>query len=51
LSKGFPNWSKKDFFTYIRMCETFGRDNYAKIAEAFPNKSIDEIKEYSKAFW
>jgi len=33
------------------MCETFGRDNYAKIAEAFQNKSIEEIKDYSKAFW
>ncbi|CDW88930.1 probable global transcription activator snf2l1 isoform 2 [Stylonychia lemnae] len=51
IKQGFPNWSKKDFFTFIRMCETFGRDNYAKIAEAFPNKTIEEIKDYSKAFW
>lgn len=33
------------------MCESFGRDNYAKISEAFPTKTIEEIKEYSKAFW
>lgn len=51
LKKGYPNWSKKDFFTFIRMCETFGRDNYAKILEAFPNKTLEEIKEYCKAFW
>jgi hypothetical protein len=51
MKKGFSNWSKKDFFTYIRMCETFGRDNYAKIAEGLLSKSIEDIKEYSIAFW
>lgn len=31
LKQGFSNWSKKDFFTFIRMCETFGRKNYFQI--------------------
>lgn len=33
LKQGFSNWSKKDFFMYIRMCETYGRDNHKLIAE------------------
>ena len=33
------------------MCETFGRLNIAKIKEAFPNKTILEIQDYSEAFW
>jgi SWI/SNF-related matrix-associated actin-dependent regulator of chromatin subfamily A member 5 len=33
------------------MCETFGRDNYAKIAEGLASKSVEDVREYSQAFW
>ena len=33
------------------MCETYGRDNHKLIAEQFPNKTVEEVKEYSQEFW
>ena len=33
------------------MCETYGRDNYSKIKEAFQNKTLEDIREYSQEFW
>lgn len=47
LKQGFSNWSKKEFFLFIRMCETYGRDNYSKISEAFQNKSVGDVSEYA----
>lgn len=44
VKQGFSNWSKKEFFYYIRLCETFGRDAYAKIAENLPNKTIQDVQ-------
>lgn len=51
LSAGFSNWSKKDFFVYIRQCETFGRKDYEKIALGFVNKTPEDVKKYSDSFW
>ena len=51
LREGFSTWSKKEFFTFIRMCEMFGRANLAKINEALPNKTLKDIEEYAAAFW
>lgn len=47
MKQGFSNWSKKDFYAFVRMCETYGRQNFAKIAEGLPSKSVDEVREYS----
>jgi len=33
------------------MCEKFGRHNFSRFVEALPYKTIEEIKEYSRAFW
>jgi hypothetical protein len=33
------------------MCETHGRENISRISEAFMNKTLHEVKEYSSAFW
>jgi len=51
LSQGHSNWSKKDFFLFIRQCETFGRADYEKIASGFYNKTAEEIRKYSEIFW
>jgi len=51
ISKGFPNWGKKEFFLFIKLCEKFGRANYEKISEEMTHKNAEEVKLYSKAFW
>ena len=38
LKEGFSNWSKKDFFLYIKCCEKYGRSNYDKILSEMVNK-------------
>lgn len=51
LSEGFSNWSKKDFFHYLKCCEKYGRYDYENILYEMPNKSREELQEYTKAFW
>ena len=51
LKQGYANWSKKDFFLFIKMCELHGRENLQRISEGFMNKTLQEVKEYSTAFW
>jgi len=51
LAAGFSNWSKKDFFLFIRQCETYGRKDYDSIKLAFPTKTAEDVREYSEAFW
>lgn len=51
MQSGFGNWSKKDFFLFIRQCETFGRADYPRIASGFFNKSPEEVQRYSTTFW
>lgn len=43
--------ANKDFFLFIKLCETNGRDNYEKILEELPNKTMEELLEYSEVFW
>ncbi|KAG1145180.1 hypothetical protein G6F37_008896 [Rhizopus arrhizus] len=50
-TKGFSNWSKKDFATFINACAKYGRDNYEAITSDLENKTLDEVKEYVKVFW
>ena len=33
------------------MCETYGRQNYAKISEGIHSKTVEEVRDYSQAFW
>lgn len=51
MGQGFSNWSKKDFYFYIRQCETFGRKEYESISQAFGTKTVEEVEKYSLAFW
>ncbi|KAG2222491.1 hypothetical protein INT45_012805, partial [Circinella minor] len=51
-AKGFSNWSKKDFMTFVNACARYGRKNLQAIASDLgEGKTLDEIKKYSKAFW
>lgn len=51
LSEGFSNWSKKDFFHYLKCCERYGRNDYDMILEEMTNKTREELDSYSKIFW
>jgi SWI/SNF-related matrix-associated actin-dependent regulator of chromatin subfamily A member 5 len=51
LNDGFSNWSKKDFFHYLKCCEKYGRNDYDMILAEMANKTRDELDQYSKYFW
>ncbi|BGP54869.1 chromatin remodeling complex Adenosinetriphosphatase [Rhodotorula sphaerocarpa] len=51
MGQGFTDWNKRDFMSFIRGCELWGRDNYAGIQAELPHKSVEEIKEYAQVFW
>lgn len=51
LDKGFRNWGKKDFWSFMRGCETYGRDNYEAIAEWIGGRTPSEVRKYATVFW
>ncbi|KAK1351875.1 ISWI chromatin-remodeling complex ATPase CHR17 [Heracleum sosnowskyi] len=50
LEEGFSTWSRKDFNTFIRACEKYGRNDMKGIASEMEGKSEDEVERYSKVF-
>ncbi|GAA6060422.1 hypothetical protein JCM10212_002190 [Sporobolomyces blumeae] len=48
---GFTDWNKRDFQSFIRGSELYGRDNFEGIASELPSKTVDQIKEYASVFW
>ncbi|KAI5180670.1 SWI/SNF-related matrix-associated actin-dependent regulator of chromatin subfamily A member 5 [Nematocida sp. AWRm80] len=50
-SQGFLNWTRKDFYLYIRACEKHGRNMIQKIQKELPDKTLEEIKQYNDVFW
>ena len=51
LTQGFTNWSKRDFNTFIRLHEKYGRDEIDSISKEIEGKTPEEVIEYSKVFW
>lgn len=51
ISRGFVNWTKKDFLAFTKACEYYGREAYADIARDVGTKTEEEIIQYSKVFW
>ncbi|KAH3744142.1 chromatin-remodeling complex ATPase chain Iswi [Pelomyxa schiedti] len=51
LTKGYTQWSYRDFFLFIHASKNHGRKNLKDIAAAIPGKSLEEVKEYSEVFW
>ena len=50
LVTGF-DWNRKDYNSFIKACELYGKDEYAMIAEIMGNKSEEQVKQYSEVFW
>ncbi|KAG6726526.1 hypothetical protein I3842_02G084600 [Carya illinoinensis] len=50
LEAGFSSWSRKDFNTFIRACEKYGRNDIKSIAYEMEGKTEEEVERYAKAF-
>ena len=50
LATGF-DWNRKDYNSFIKACELYGKDAHAMIAEVMGNKTEEQVKEYSEVFW
>ncbi|KAL2530390.1 chromatin remodeling factor17 [Forsythia ovata] len=50
LEEGFSTWSRRDFNTFIRACEKYGRNDIKSIASEMEGKTEDEVERYSKVF-
>jgi len=50
LAEGFGDWSKSQFFHFVKATTAYGRDDIANIALEM-GMPVDVIEAYSKAFW
>ncbi|GFY85241.1 chromatin remodeling factor17 [Actinidia rufa] len=50
LEEGFLTWSRRDFNTFIRACEKYGRSDIKSIASEMEGKSEEEVERYAKVF-
>ncbi|KAJ4722233.1 Chromatin-remodeling complex ATPase [Melia azedarach] len=50
LEEGFSSWSRRDFNTFIRACEKYGRNDIKSIALEMEGKTEEEVERYAKVF-
>ncbi|KAE8698315.1 SWI/SNF-related matrix-associated actin-dependent regulator of chromatin subfamily A member 5 [Hibiscus syriacus] len=50
LEEGFSSWSRRDFNTFIRACEKYGRNDIKSIASEMEGKTEEEVQRYAKIF-
>ncbi|KAL5995983.1 hypothetical protein ACLOJK_026056 [Asimina triloba] len=50
LEEGFSSWTRRDFNTFIRACEKYGRNDIKSIASEMEGKSEEEVERYAKVF-
>ena len=50
-ASGFPDWTRRDFYAFVKGCERFGRDNIVSIAAEIDGKTVEDVTKYSKVFW
>lgn len=50
IGEGFGNWSRSQYFHFIKSCAKFGRDDISNIATDM-DLPEDVVVPYSKAFW
>jgi hypothetical protein len=49
-SQGFASWTRRDFNTFIRACEKYGRNDIKSIASDMEGKTEEEVQRYAKVF-
>ncbi|KAF9619465.1 hypothetical protein IFM89_007040 [Coptis chinensis] len=50
LEEGFSSWTRRDFNTFIRACEKYGRNDIKNIASEMEGKTEEEVERYAKVF-
>ncbi|ESQ41864.1 hypothetical protein EUTSA_v10012527mg [Eutrema salsugineum] len=50
LEEGFSTWSRRDFNTFIRSCEKYGRNDIKSIASEMEGKTEEEVEQYAQVF-
>ncbi|EHA8591065.1 ISWI chromatin-remodeling complex ATPase CHR11 [Cocos nucifera] len=50
LEEGFSTWTRRDFNTFIRACEKYGRNDIKSIASEMEGKTEEEVERYAKVF-
>ncbi|GKV39007.1 hypothetical protein SLEP1_g46846 [Rubroshorea leprosula] len=50
LEEGFSSWSRRDFNTFIRACEKYGRNDIKSIAAEMEGKTEEDVEHYAKVF-
>lgn len=50
LEDGFSSWSRRDFNSFIRACEKYGRSDVSGIASEMEGKSEEEVERYARVF-
>lgn len=50
-TKGFGNWSRRDFQQFVNGSGKYGRHDYEGISHEIDSKTPAEIKAYAKVFW
>ncbi|KAA3485312.1 ISWI chromatin-remodeling complex ATPase CHR11-like [Gossypium australe] len=50
LEEGFSSWSRRDFNTFVRACEKYGRNDIKSIASEMEGKTEEEVERYAKVF-
>ena len=51
LGSGFSNWNKRDFNSFIRASERWGRDDLESITQEIDGKTLQEVQDYAHVFW
>ncbi|KAJ8573847.1 hypothetical protein K7X08_010358 [Anisodus acutangulus] len=50
LEEGFSTWNRRDFNTFIRACEKYGRNDIRSITAEMEGKTEEEVERYAKVF-
>ena len=50
LSEGFGNWSRSQYYNFIKACAKYGRDDITSIANEM-DMPQEEVGPYGEAFW
>ena len=51
LKTGFTSWERKEYELLLFNIDKYGRNCFEQIKSELENKTVEEIKDYSKAFW
>ncbi|XP_020405819.1 probable chromatin-remodeling complex ATPase chain isoform X1 [Zea mays] len=50
LEEGFASWTRRDFNTFIRACEKYGRNDIKSISSEMEGKTEEEVQRYARVF-